>query len=144
VNKIIHHGITAMVLFVLAGIVGFGIFMATFDVFGAPDGQVIAQVCDQEGLRRVNVFKSTGNATTHPSLRIFINACADGPDQTDGSVIFTADKPSLADDDVAVEWLAPDTVVVKYSNALRIFRKETKVLYEDSAANIRIVYIVTQ
>jgi hypothetical protein len=140
-NKAVKHGLIVGGIVLLLGILGFMIFMNSFEIFEEPKKEIVRTECDYEGLRQATVFKFVGNTTANPSLDVSANLGCDGyNDEVTDSILFTADASSLHGDEVEIKWTSFDTLRIIYSADLRVFKETGKMTFEDSTLNFVIEY----
>jgi hypothetical protein len=140
-TKTVKYGIWTIAVVGILSLLSFGIFLANFDILGKPEKEFIDQECDYEGLRRASLYTLSGNASANPSIHISIDGCNSNSSSSVDRVIFTADKSNLDEDNVKIKWISFDTLIVEYTDDLRIFNQERKVGYPDTSLNLYIEYI---
>ncbi|TRZ42171.1 hypothetical protein [Robertkochia solimangrovi] len=116
-------------------IIGFFIFMANFEIFDAPVETELKTECDYEGLRKIIMSESGGNAVTRTSIHISVTDCKYDKEPNE-EFIFVVDAPNIKPKDVSFSWKTFDTVTIRYDKKLRIFKQES----ESKTVNPKIIF----
>lgn len=138
-TKTVKYGLGIILVLAILTLLAVGMFLSSFNILGDPERKIILQECDYEGLRRVNLFKLSGNSTANPSIHITVGDCGNNNSLMDRE-IFTADKPHLIDSEVKIIWISFDTLKVEYADDLRVFNQKKDIAYSDSTLDLHIVY----
>jgi hypothetical protein len=140
-NKVTRYGFIVVGSLMLLGIIGFIVFLNSFEMFEEPTRDIVRSECDYEGLRQATVFTLAGNATANPSLHVSAKlGCNGNTDEAVGNLLFTADTPFLNGDEVEVKWVSFDTLRITYDARLRVFKEAQSISFEDSTLNFVIDY----
>jgi hypothetical protein len=121
--------------------VGWSFFMEkAVVVFEPPERQILTYMCDNDGLRRAEVYRLDGNAVTNTSIHVSVRLGCRPNQGSNEKVAFSIDDSSVADGDVSINWVAIDTLAVEYKRGLKVFTRLEKLVYPDSTLNLTVIY----
>jgi hypothetical protein len=109
--------------------------MASFDMFGDSIKTELKTECDSKGLRKIIMTKIGGNAVTNDGMTIYATDCENNEDK-ELEPIFITDLAYLKNSDMKFEWKSFDTLVIRHSKELRIFKQEM----ESKTVNPKIIF----
>jgi hypothetical protein len=109
--------------------------MANFQIFDDPVETELKTECDYEGLRKIIMSESGGNAVTRTSIHISVTDCK-YEEKPNEEFIFVVDAPNIKPKDVNFNWKTFDTVTIRYDKKLRIFQQES----ESKTVNPKIIF----
>jgi hypothetical protein len=137
-KKPIKYGLIVIAILIVGLIIGYGIFLSTFDLFGEPEKEILDTNCDYEGLRQATTYNFGGNAVTIPLIAVSIDlGCSDNPNDKDKIVIFSAEHKGGK---VRTEWISFDTLKVFYTKNLIPISQLDSVTFKDSSLDLVVVY----
>jgi hypothetical protein len=139
-SKRLKYGLCTVATILIVGLLGYIILLNTFDIFDTPDKKTLSYKCDYEGLRQAEIYRLEGNAVTNPSIHVSVHLGCSGHERKDEKLIFTADKSSMTDKDVNINWVTFDTLSIEYSKGLRIFTQLDRIEYSDSTLDLHVTY----
>ena len=119
----------------IIAIIGFFIFIATFDIFDEPTETELKTECDYEGLRKIKMTEMDGNATANRSIHIYATDC-DYDGKTEPELIFVGSAGFIKPKDVSFEWKSFDTLTIKYNLKLDVFKQKP----ESESVNPKIIF----
>ncbi|MCU4177860.1 hypothetical protein [Carboxylicivirga sp. N1Y90] len=137
-RKLIKYSLIVIAILIVGLIIGYGIFLSTFDLFGEPEKEILDTNCDYEGLRQATTYNFGGNAVTVPLIAVSIDlGCSDKPKDKVKIVIFSAEHRGGK---VETDWISFDTLKVFYTKNLRPITLVDSVTFDDSSLDLVIVY----
>lgn len=137
-KKLIKYSLIVTAILIVGLIIGYGIFLSSFDLFGEPEKEIIETNCDYEGLRQATTYNFGGNAATVPLIAVSIDlGCSDNPKDKNKIVIFSAEHRGGK---VETEWISFDTLKVFYTKNLMPITKLDSVTFKDSSLDLVVIF----
>ena len=109
--------------------------MENFELFDEPTETELKTECDYEGLRKIKMTETTGNATANRSIHIYVSDC-NYDEKTEPESIFVASAGFINPKNVNFEWKTFDTLTIRYNKKLEIFKQKT----ESESVNPKIIF----
>lgn len=134
--KIKYFLLFGITLFIV--LLGYLIFLNSFNLFGESKKEILKIETDDEGLRQAIIYRLSGDATLNPSININVRLGSNLKDN--GRTIFVADKSFVKDNDVEVFWKSFDTLKIYYNSKFRAFKQKKILTFKDSTLNVVIIY----
>lgn len=137
-KKLIKYSLIVIAILIVGLIIGYGIFLSSFDLFGEPEKEIIETNCDYEGLRQATTYNFGGNAVTVPLIAVSIDlGCSDKPKDKDKIVIFSAEHRGGK---VVTDWISFDTLKIFYTKNMMQITQLDSVSFDDSSLNLVVVF----
>ena len=97
--------------------------MQNFQIFDEPNELRIKQECDYEGLRKITLSKTEGNAITNNTFKIISSNCDEK--NTKSEIVFIVSSSHLTQKEINFKWKSFDTLEIEYHKDFEVFTQKT-------------------